>query len=128
MSPIGMTILLVCLIGFFIWTARRRWRLMMIGQPEHRFDQVGRRIILTIKYAFGQVRMPRYPWSGLAHIIVFFGFLVLLLRSLILWGRGAAGHHLRRSERYVRTVGYRGSGDILLLSSDQEAAPPDAQF
>ena len=83
-----MTLLLVTTIGFFIWTAHRRWKLMMIGPSEKRFDQIGKRISLTIKYAFGQVRMPRFFGSGIAHIFVFFGFLVLLLRSLILWGRG----------------------------------------
>jgi len=32
--------------------------------------------------------MSYYPLAGLAHILIFFGFLVLLLRSLILWDRG----------------------------------------
>ena len=31
--------------------------------------------------------MPAYPLAGIAHIAIFFGFLVLLLRSLMLWGR-----------------------------------------
>ena len=61
---------------------------MMIGRPEGRTDQPGRRIKLTLKFAIGQARMPRYRFSGLAHILVFSGFIVLLLRSLILWGKG----------------------------------------
>jgi len=36
----------------------------------------------------GQVRMPRYPIAGWLHALIFWGFLVLLLRSLMLWGRG----------------------------------------
>ena len=35
-----------------------------------------------------QLRMRRYPLAGIAHMLIFFGFLVLLLRTLILWGRG----------------------------------------
>jgi len=88
MQPYVMTLLLVSTVGFFIWTARRRWKLMLIGPGENRFDQIGKRLNLTLKYAIGQARMPRYQWSGLAHVLVFFGFLVLLLRSLILWSRG----------------------------------------
>ena len=32
--------------------------------------------------------MSRYPLAGLAHKAIFFGFLVLLVRGLILFGRG----------------------------------------
>ena len=32
--------------------------------------------------------MSYYPLAGLAHKLIFVGFIVLLLRSLILWGRG----------------------------------------
>ncbi len=88
MSPIARTFLLLCGWGLFAWSARRRWKLMMIGRPENRTDQPGRRIMLTLKFAIGQARMPRYRFSGLAHILVFSGFVVLLLRSLILWGKG----------------------------------------
>ncbi len=88
MQPIGMTILLVSTLGFFAWTMRRRWKLLRIGPDDHRADRIGDRISLTVRYALGQLRMYRYRWSGIAHIIVFSGFGVLLLRSLILWGRG----------------------------------------
>ena len=83
-----MTILLLTGWGVFAWSARRRWKLMMIGRPEGRGDQIGQRVKLTLRFAIGQARMPRYQFSGLAHVLVSSGFVVLLLRSLILWGRG----------------------------------------
>ena len=83
-----MTILLLAGWGLFAWSARRRWKLMMIGRPEGRGDHVGQRVKLALRFAIGQARMPRYQFSGLAHVLVFSGFIVLLLRSLILWGRG----------------------------------------
>ena len=58
------------------------------SNPANRAGNVGERIGATLKYAFAQLRMRRYPAAGFAHMIIFFGFLVLLLRSLILWGRG----------------------------------------
>ncbi|MCG3137418.1 MAG: putative iron-sulfur-binding oxidoreductase FadF [Phycisphaerae bacterium] len=88
MSPLFMSLMLLAGWGIFIWSAKRRWVLMNIGPAEPRWDQPGRRLALTLKFAIGQARMPRYGWSGVAHILVFSGFLVLLLRSLILWGRG----------------------------------------
>ncbi len=89
MNWIAMTVLLVVTLGFFAWSAQRRWRLMMVAKaPANRADQISRRLALTLRYAVGQLRMVRYPLAGWAHIAVFFGFLVLLLNSLILFGRG----------------------------------------
>jgi len=61
---------------------------MTIGPREDRLDRPGERILATLRDAFGQVRMRRYPPAGIAHFFIFYGFIVLLLRSLILWGRG----------------------------------------
>ncbi len=88
MSALAMTFLLLAGWGAFAWTARRRWKLMMIGRPEARADRVGQRMKMTVRFAIGQARMPRYQFSGMAHLLVFSGFMVLLLRTLILWGRG----------------------------------------
>ncbi len=90
MQPIVMAILLLLGWGVFAVSAYKRWNLMMVGASEKRgrFGDAGARIAATLRYAFWQERMPRYPWAGWAHRVIFFGFLVLLLRSLILWGRG----------------------------------------
>ena len=88
MHPIWMMVMLVGLFAAFAWSANRRWQLLKVGQPTQRLDHIGRRITDTLIYAFGQRKMPYYPAAGLAHAVIFFGFLTLLLRSLILWGRG----------------------------------------
>ncbi|MHC4769378.1 MAG: (Fe-S)-binding protein, partial [Planctomycetota bacterium] len=88
MNPIAMAVLLVAALGWFAWSMTRRWRLMAIGQGGLQVDQVNQRLRLTLRYALGQGRMSRYPLAGLAHKAIFFGFLVLLVRGLILFGRG----------------------------------------
>jgi Fe-S oxidoreductase len=88
MNPIAMIILLVAGWGCFAYSAWRRWNLMMVGAAENRFDNPGERIRRTLKYGIAQVRMRRYPLAGIAHMLIFLGFGVLLLRTLILWGRG----------------------------------------
>jgi Fe-S oxidoreductase/nitrate reductase gamma subunit len=90
MSPIAMTLALVFFIGLFTWQARRRWRLMRLGPDENRFDYIGERLKRTWQFAFAQQRMRRYRWAGAAHGVIFVGFLVLMLRSLVLFGRGYA--------------------------------------
>ncbi|MEW6253085.1 MAG: (Fe-S)-binding protein [Planctomycetota bacterium] len=89
MGPVWMTLLLVLSLALFAWSARRRWRLMRAARrPENRFDQPARRLRGVLDYFLFQKRMPRYPLAGWAHIVVFFGFLVLLLNSIMLWVRG----------------------------------------
>ena len=89
MSWIGMTLLLVSTLALFAYSANRRWRLMMVARrPENRADHLIRRIGSVLEYVCAQERMPRYFAAGWAHILVFFGFAVLLLNSIILWCRG----------------------------------------
>ena len=88
MNPVAMAALLILALGTFAWVMRRRWRLMRIGPGEGRWDRVGERLMRTWRYAFVQKRMRRYPGAGIAHLVIFLGFLVLLLRTLILIGRG----------------------------------------
>ncbi len=88
MNPVAMALLLIVGWGIFGYSALRRWKLLMVGAPEGCGDRIGERLKRTWIYAFAQIRLRRYPLAGFAHLAIFFGFLVLLLRSLILWGRG----------------------------------------
>ncbi|WP_234023989.1 (Fe-S)-binding protein [Sorangium cellulosum] len=83
-----MLILLVGLFALFVRSANRRWQLLKVGRGESRLDHIAERLKGTWEYAFRQRKMGYYPLAGLAHKLIFFGFLVLLLRTLILWGRG----------------------------------------
>ncbi|AUX19980.1 (Fe-S)-binding protein [Sorangium cellulosum] len=88
MNPTWMLTLLVGLFAAFAWSANRRWQLLKVGRGENRLDRIGERLKGTWEYAFRQRKMKYYPLAGLAHKLIFLGFLVLLLRTLILWGRG----------------------------------------
>ncbi|MCP4250971.1 MAG: (Fe-S)-binding protein, partial [bacterium] len=88
MNPIVTIPLIAASLGVFGYSVRNRWRLMNVGPADLRFDRPGERIRRTVRFALGQARMPRYKAAGAAHSMIFFGFLVLLLRSLILYARG----------------------------------------
>ena len=92
MGPIWMTLLLVSTLGFFSWSAFRRIRQVKIGVPDPRFawtgEQIADRAKTLLVYAFGQKKMPNYTLAGFAHVGIFIAFQVLLLNSLMLWGRG----------------------------------------
>ncbi len=92
-SAILMAVLLIVGLGFFARTASRRWALMMsAAAPADRFDDPGRRIGQVMKFVFGQARMFRYTAAGVAHALIFGGFVVLALRTVILVARGFTGY------------------------------------
>ena len=88
MNSTAMTSILVAALAAFGWSAYRRWNLLLIGTRVDRFDRIKERLLGTWRYAFQQEKMDNYSPAGLAHKFIFGGFIVLLLRSLILWGRG----------------------------------------
>jgi Fe-S oxidoreductase len=88
MNPTMMLTLLVSAWAAFAWSANRRWQLLKVGRSENRLDHIGTRLKVLFEYAIVQKKMSYYPLAGLAHMLIFIGFTVLLLRSLILWGRG----------------------------------------
>src|SRR3954468_17920821 len=88
MNPTWMLTMLVALSAAFAWSANRRWQLLKVGRSENRLDNLVERLKGTYTYAFAQKKMGYYPLAGLAHKLIFLGFFVLLLRSLMLWGRG----------------------------------------
>ncbi len=85
-----MGLVLCSLLGLFAWSAQRRWLLLSIGTStwESRIDKVVDRLRSVAIFALYQKKMRYYLIAGLAHNIIFVGFSVLTLRTLMLWGRG----------------------------------------
>ncbi|HTB73438.1 MAG TPA: (Fe-S)-binding protein [Polyangiaceae bacterium] len=88
MSPTAMLTLMFAAIAMFAWSASRRWQLIQIGRPASRLDHIDARLRGTWRFAFRQEKMDYYNPAGLAHKFIFFGFIVLQLRTMVLWGRG----------------------------------------
>ena len=94
-APILALIILATALFLFAFIMYQRIQLLLKGMPDPRFDDIGERIKLALKYGFGQFRQPRYLGAGVLHILLFAGFMILSLRSLTLIGQGfSAGFHL----------------------------------
>ena len=83
-----MAFVIVFLNAAFAATAKQRFELLMTGRYEMRWDHIGQRIRGVVEYALAQRKMHYYRTAGLAHMLIFLGFSVLLLNTIILWGRG----------------------------------------
>ena len=86
MKVIFWAIFLVAL-GIFINRARTLYRLMRLGQPENRFDHLGRRLkamlwnIVPQRCSLKSLR--KGDFAGLGHALIFWGFLFFLLSYVV---------------------------------------------
>ncbi len=90
MNPVAMALVLILLIGMFVISMRKRVELLRVGDATHesRIDQPNRRLNAVWMFALFQKKLRYYWLAGIAHQLIFLGFFILLLRSLVLWGRG----------------------------------------
>lgn len=88
MSPTAMLTLIFAAFAMFAWSASRRFRLLQVGRTSDRLDHLTTRLRGTWRYAFRQEKMDYYSPAGAAHKLIFAGFVVLTVRTLVLWGRG----------------------------------------
>jgi Fe-S oxidoreductase len=76
-NPAIFAPLLIASLAFFAVSCYRRFCLVALGKPEDRFDRLGSRLGKTLLFAFGQRRVAAKPF-GVNHVVIFWGFLVLL--------------------------------------------------
>ncbi|MGZ6987735.1 MAG: 4Fe-4S dicluster domain-containing protein, partial [Thermoanaerobaculia bacterium] len=78
-------LLLLAALAFFTYTASRRIQLLTLGgAPENRLDRPLARLWHMVEYGLLQRKMFPDPYAGLYHALIFGGFLVLSLRTLML--------------------------------------------
>lgn len=87
---IFIAVLLITL-GIFTYTLKKLIALFKLTQPSLPVTQIGKRINLTLKVAFGQTKILRKPLIGFMHALVFWGFLVITVGSLEMVFDGVLG-------------------------------------
>lgn len=75
-------ILTIIGVGWVVLSLSRRFQLLRTGRPDNRFDRLGERFKHMMVYAIGQKRMFDDPFAGLYHLFIFYGFLVVSLRTV----------------------------------------------
>ena len=91
MNPVLMSLLLVVALTLFSRTMVKKIRLLAALQPAQRLDRIFERLKVVGVMALGQKRLVgrKTEWtSGIMHAFIFWGFCVLLIRSITLYGQG----------------------------------------
>jgi Fe-S oxidoreductase/nitrate reductase gamma subunit len=82
-----MYILAAIAVAFWVFSLYRRYQLWRMGKPEDRTKDLGKRVWVFIRTTVVDVlahrRFLRDPYSGIMHLILFWGFVILLLAAAI---------------------------------------------
>ena len=71
-------------IAAFAYIIAKRLAPLVLAAPDERCDHLPLRIYNLLKIWLAQYRQPRYMLAGVLHMIIFFGFLTLSIRSMSL--------------------------------------------
>ncbi len=104
-------ITLIITLAVFTYSTIRLAKLFKLTQP-YKISNWGKRIGLVLKIAFGQTKIFRFPFAGLLHAIVFWGFLVILFGSIEMVIDGVTGIHKSLSFLGIVYEVLMGFGDI----------------
>ena len=69
-------------VGIFAYIMANRLAPLINAKPDNsRFSDIPSRIVNIFTVWLGQIRQPRYMVAGVLHIVIFFGFLTLSIRT-----------------------------------------------
>lgn len=98
MNPILMALVLIVGLTVFGRTMARKIQLLKALEPTDRANHLLERLKNMVVLAMGQKRLvgrEKERSSGLMHALIFWGFCILLIRSITLYGEGfSQGFHL----------------------------------
>ncbi|NNC39693.1 MAG: 4Fe-4S dicluster domain-containing protein [Acidimicrobiia bacterium] len=78
-SVVVVVLLLIALAIFGLRVYQLLWANLRGGQPSRPFRSWGERLWGVVKFVGGQWRLFRFPVPGIAHFVIFWGFLALVL-------------------------------------------------
>ncbi|MEA1887404.1 MAG: (Fe-S)-binding protein [Bacteroidota bacterium] len=114
-KQIIFAVVLLVTLGIFSYTTLRLVRFFKLTKAAFPVRNTGRRLALTMKVAFGQSKIFRWPLIGFLHALVFWGFCIILIGSIEMVIDGLAG-----TDRVLKFLGVVydiiiASGDIFVL-------------
>ena len=85
--------LLIISIGFFSLNIKKLIKVIKLGKPVDRFDNPSKRLSNMIRIALGQSKMVTKPISGILHVVVYLGFIIINIEVLEIIIDGITGSH-----------------------------------
>ncbi|MEK9755698.1 MAG: (Fe-S)-binding protein [Bacteroidota bacterium] len=86
-------VILIFSIGFFVRNIKKIIKIIKLGKPIDRSDNPGIRFKNLVRVALGQSKMISRPISGILHIVVYLGFIIINIELLEIVIDGIFGTH-----------------------------------
>ena len=80
-QPVLLGLFTLTSLGLFFAALWPKLRVMLKAKPENRFDRPWDRVWNTFRIAFLQTKLMKNKKSGWMHALIFWGFLILILRA-----------------------------------------------
>ncbi|HEX9014444.1 MAG TPA: heterodisulfide reductase-related iron-sulfur binding cluster [Chloroflexota bacterium] len=80
-----MYALFLVALTFFAYGVYAHYRLVLLGKPENRSDKLGTRIGTVLRQVLGHARVLRDWYSGPAHFLFFWAFVLLFLGTVVVF-------------------------------------------
>jgi Fe-S oxidoreductase len=118
MNPLLMSLLLIVALAIFGRTMYSKILLLMALEPTDRANHIKKRLKNMVILAMGQKRLvgrKKERVAGIMHALIFWGFCILLIRSLTLYGEGfVTGYQLPfLGDDFILGYLYIGLKDIM---------------
>ena len=94
-------VFLLAALGLLAYGIYRRVRLWGLGGEVQRLDRLGERLRGLLVEVFGQRRPLRDPYPGIAHLLIFYGFLALLVATALISLQEWTGIHFLKGSFYL---------------------------
>ena len=88
-------------VGWMCYGIYRRVRLWRLGTPEARYDRLAERFSGLLREIFGQRRLLRDRYVGVAHLLIFYGFFVEFLATCLIAIQEWSGIHFLQGTFYL---------------------------
>jgi Fe-S oxidoreductase len=82
LNPLALVLLTAVAAFLFVRRLGPLLNSMRAAQPDPRTDHLGQRLWGVVVFVLGQRRLLRWPFSGFAHFLIFWGFVILNLEIL----------------------------------------------
>src|SRR3982074_1967496 len=87
-KSIAVLAVLLAAAAYFTIRARQLYRILRLGPTENRIDHLLERVRGVLSYVGLHTRMFRNLYSGILHLFIFYGFVVLLTAIIQAFGEG----------------------------------------
>ena len=94
-------VFLLAALGVLAYGVYRRVRLWGLGGEVQRLDRLGERVRVLLVEVFGQRRPLRDRYPGIAHLLLFYGFLALVVATALISLQDWTGAHFLKGSFYL---------------------------